>query len=61
VVRVESKATTDLERIVEFDLVRATEQAALNSSRWMSNGDKNVADHAASAIRLRSKQGEQVL
>ena len=42
----------DLERIVEFDLVRATEQAALNASAWMGKGDKNAADQSASdAIR----------
>ena len=37
----------DLERIIEFDLVRATEAAALNASRWMGKGDKNAADQAA--------------
>ena len=42
----------DLERIIEFDLVRATEAAALNASRWMGKGDKNAADQAAcDAIR----------
>jgi fructose-1,6-bisphosphatase II len=42
----------DLERIIEFDLVRATEAAALNASQWMGKGDKNAADQAASdAIR----------
>jgi fructose-1,6-bisphosphatase II len=28
-----------LERIIEFDLVRATEVAALNACRWMGKGD----------------------
>jgi fructose-1,6-bisphosphatase II len=42
----------DLERMIEFDLVRATEAAALNASRWMGKGDKNAADQAAcDAIR----------
>ncbi len=42
----------DLERIIEFDLVRATEAAALNASQWMGKGDKNAADQAAcDAIR----------
>lgn len=41
-----------MERIIEFDLVRATEAAALNASAWMGKGDKNAADQAASdAIR----------
>ena len=42
----------DLERIIEFDLVRATEAAALNAAQWMGKGDKNAADQAAcDAIR----------
>jgi len=42
----------DFERIIEFDLVRATEAAALNASRWMGKGNKNAADQAAcDAIR----------
>jgi fructose-1,6-bisphosphatase II len=46
------KLIPDLERIIEFDLVRATEVAALNASRWMGKGDKNAADQAAcDAIR----------
>src|SRR2546425_1238341 len=46
------KPIRDLERIIEFDLVRATEAAALNASQWMGKGDKNAADQAASdAIR----------
>ena len=36
-----------LERIIEFDLVPATEAAALNASTWMGKGDKDVADQAA--------------
>src|SRR5476649_2971214 len=41
------KPIHDLERIIEFDLVRATEAAALNASQWMGKGDKNAADQAA--------------
>ncbi len=50
--RLKPKLIPDLERIIEFDLVRATEAAALNASRWMGKGDKDAADQAASdAIR----------
>jgi fructose-1,6-bisphosphatase II len=46
------KPIQDLERVIEFDLIRATEAAALNASRWMGKGDKNAADQAAcDAIR----------
>jgi fructose-1,6-bisphosphatase II len=37
----------DVERIIEFDFVRATEAAALNSLRWLGRGDKEAADAAA--------------
>ncbi len=37
----------DIERIIEFDFVRATEAAALNSLRWLGRGDKEKADDAA--------------
>src|SRR2546430_9166109 len=37
----------DIERIIEFDFVRATEAAALNSLRWLGRGDKEKADEAA--------------
>jgi fructose-1,6-bisphosphatase II len=37
----------DTERIIEFDFVRATEAAALNSWRWLGRGDKEQADAAA--------------
>src|SRR3977135_3698704 len=36
-----------MERIIEFDFVRATEAAALNSLRWLGRGDKEAADAAA--------------
>lgn len=42
----------DLERMVEFEFVRATENAALHSMHWMGRGDKEAADEAAcDAIR----------
>lgn len=42
----------DLERLIELDLVRVTEAAALNCFQWIGKGDKNAADAAASdAIR----------
>ncbi len=42
----------DIERIIEFDFVRATEAAALNSLQWLGRGDKEAADAAAcDAIR----------
>jgi fructose-1,6-bisphosphatase II len=46
------KILTDLERLIELDLVRVTEAAALNCFQWIGKGDKNLADEAASdAIR----------
>lgn len=42
----------DIERIIEFDFVRATEAAALNAYPWLGRGQKETADGAASdAIR----------
>ncbi|MDD5201325.1 MAG: class II fructose-bisphosphatase [Terrimicrobiaceae bacterium] len=37
----------DIERNIEFEFVRATENAALNSIHWMGRGEKEVADAAA--------------
>src|SRR5438045_2850308 len=37
----------DIERIIEFDFVRATEAAALNSLPWLGRGEKEKADAAA--------------
>src|SRR4051795_3470784 len=37
----------DIERVIEFDFVRATEAAALHSLRWLGRGDKEAADAAA--------------
>lgn len=44
--------TTDIQRLVEFDFLRATEIAALNSMQWIGKGNKEAADEAAcDAIR----------
>lgn len=37
----------DLERIIEFDFLRATEAAALNTLEWIGRGEKEKADAAA--------------
>ncbi len=44
--------TLDIQRLVEFDFLRATEIAALNCMQWIGKGDKEAADAAAcDAIR----------
>jgi fructose-1,6-bisphosphatase II len=45
--RLPKQSYPDIERIIEFDFVRATEAAALNSLRWWGRGDKERADAAA--------------
>ena len=40
-------SSQDLERNVEFEFVRATENAALNSIHWLGRGNKEAADEAA--------------
>ena len=57
---------TDFERQVEFDFLRATEIAALNTLQWLGKGQKEMADEAAcDAIRgmfdLVDMRGEVVL
>jgi fructose-1,6-bisphosphatase II len=42
-----SLTTTDVERTVEFEFVRATENAALNVLPWLGRGEKEKADAAA--------------
>jgi fructose-1,6-bisphosphatase II len=42
-----SLSTTDPERTIEFEFVRATENAALNVLPWLGRGDKERADAAA--------------
>jgi fructose-1,6-bisphosphatase II len=37
----------DLERVLEFEFVRATENAALNASHWLGRGEKEKGDEAA--------------
>src|SRR5438270_4174201 len=43
----EPQITPDLERTIEFEFVRATENAALNVLPWLGRGDKERADAAA--------------
>src|SRR6266536_4539900 len=43
----ESFTTTDPERTIEFEFVRATENAALNVLHWLGRGEKEKADAAA--------------
>src|SRR5438094_6562614 len=43
----ESQTAPDLERTIEFEFVRATENAALNVLPWLGRGDKERADAAA--------------
>lgn len=42
-----SLTTTDPERTLEFEFVRATENAALNCLQWLGRGEKELADAAA--------------
>jgi len=56
----------DVERSIEFDFLRATEIAALNTLQWLGKGDKESADAAAcDAIRgmfdLMDMRGEIVI
>jgi fructose-1,6-bisphosphatase II len=43
----ESLTATDPERTIEFEFVRATENAALNVLHWLGRGNKEKADAAA--------------
>jgi hypothetical protein len=45
--RIQRQKYHDIERIIEFDFVRATEAAALNSLQWLGRGEKEKADAAA--------------
>src|SRR5258706_7341678 len=50
--RIPKQSYDDIERIIEFDFVRATEAAALNALPWLGRGEKEKADGAAcDAIR----------
>jgi len=42
-----SLTTNDPERTIEFEFVRATENAALNAIHWLGRGEKEKADAAA--------------
>jgi fructose-1,6-bisphosphatase II len=37
----------DVERTIEFEFIRATENAALNAMHWIGRGEKELADAAA--------------
>jgi fructose-1,6-bisphosphatase II len=41
------RSTQDLERVIEFEFVRATENAALEAVHWLGRGEKERADAAA--------------
>lgn len=41
------RSSLDLERVLEFEFVRATENAALQSIHWLGRGEKEKADAAA--------------
>lgn len=58
--------TADIQRLLEFDFLRATEIAALNCMQWIGKGEKEAADAAAcDAIRgmfdLMDMRGEVVI
>ncbi len=41
------RSPLDLERLLEFEFVRATENAALQAVHWLGRGEKELADAAA--------------
>src|SRR5215471_17587000 len=43
------QSSQDLERVLEFEFVRATENAALNVMHWLGRGQKEMSDAAACA------------
>jgi fructose-1,6-bisphosphatase II len=43
------RSPLDLERVLEFEFVRATENAALQAIHWLGRGEKEKADAAACA------------
>ena len=43
------RSAHDVERVIEFEFVRATENAALRAVHWMGRGDKERADAEACA------------
>jgi fructose-1,6-bisphosphatase II len=46
-IRPVSLTMTDSERTLEYEFVRATENAALNVLQWLRRGEKELADAAA--------------
>lgn len=60
------RSPLDLERVLEFEFVRATENAALQAIHWLGRGEKEKADAAACAaiagvFDLLDIQGEVVI
>jgi hypothetical protein len=51
----------DPERILAFDFIRATENAALRAHPWLGWGDKNKADFAGSDAICRGLDGGHVM
>ena len=45
----------DIQRLLEFDFLRATEIAALNCMQWIGKGDKEAADAAATKANRAAK------
>src|ERR1700757_1528378 len=43
------QSAQDVERVLEFEFVRATEKAALNVMHWLGRGQKEMSDAAACA------------
>jgi len=41
------RSPQDLERVLEFEFVRATENASLNAIHWLGRGEKEKGDAAA--------------
>jgi fructose-1,6-bisphosphatase II len=41
------RSPQDLERVLEFEFIRATENAALNAMHWLGRGEKEKGDEAA--------------
>ena len=49
--RTRQQPYADLERIIEFDFVRATEAAALNTLPWIGRGEKKRKQTLRHAIQ----------
>src|SRR5947209_9541848 len=60
------RSSQDLERVLEFEFVRATENAALNAIKWLGRGEKEKGDAAAcdaiyGVFDIRDIRGEVVI